>query len=97
MFLTSPNTLSYQVKVILVAYQQQELQKHAGEILKSLAGIKVEAERFDGELDVLDGHIDRTAKSMTNVKSKYSKLFGKIEAVERLGEVEDKPMLEEEK
>ncbi len=94
-FMTSPNTLSYQVKVILVAYQQQELQKHAGEILKSLAGIKVEAAKFDSDLGVLDGHIDRVARSMGNVKSKYAKLFGKIESVERLGEAEDVVLLEE--
>jgi DNA recombination protein RmuC len=94
-FMTSPNTFSYQVKSILLAYQQQELQKHAGEILKSLAGIKVEAEKFNDELSVLDGHIDRTSKSMGNVRNKYARLFGKIESTERLDEVEKKPLLQE--
>lgn len=88
-FLTSPNTLNYQVKGILVAYQQQELQKHAGEILKSLAGIQVEAAKFEQELGVLDGHIDRTTKSMTNVKGKYSRLFGKIESVQALANTDE--------
>jgi len=44
--MASPNTLSYFLKVLLVAYQQHELQKHTGEILKALAGIKVEAGKF---------------------------------------------------
>lgn len=97
-FLTSPNTLSYQVRSILVAYQQQELQKHAGEILKALSGIKVEAEKFEDELTVLDGHIDRTSKSIANVRNKYTRLFSKIDSVERLSEVEpaqQKPLLDE--
>ncbi len=96
-FLTSPNTLSYQVRSILVAFQQQELQKHAGEILKALSGIKVEAEKFDAELNVLDGHIDRTAKSFANVRNKYSRLFTKIDSVEQLseGDAIQKPLLDE--
>lgn len=91
--LTSPNTFSYFVKIILVAYQQNELAKHAGEILKALAGIRVEAEKFGGDLSVLDGHINRATKAMDNVKSKFTKLFGKIEGVQALGREEDKPLL----
>jgi DNA recombination protein RmuC len=87
-FLTSPNTFSYQVKVLFVAYQQQELEKHAGEILKSLAGIKVEAQKFDEDLSVLDGHIDRATKSMNNVKGRFGRLFGRIDAVGSIGEGE---------
>ncbi|MBT6401110.1 DNA recombination protein RmuC [candidate division WWE3 bacterium] len=92
--LTSPNTFSYFVKIVMVAYQQNELAKHAGEILKALSGIRVEAEKFGGDLDVLDGHITRTTKSMDNVKSKYGKLSGKIEAVQALGK-DEPPLLEE--
>ena len=83
-FITSPNTLNYQMRAILVAYQQNELQKHAGEILKSLSGIKTEAEKFDEELGVLGGHIVRTYKAMDSVKIKFSKLFGKIESTQAL-------------
>jgi DNA recombination protein RmuC len=88
-FITSPNTLTYQMRAILVAYQQNELQKHAGEILKSLSGIKTEAEKFDDELGVLSGHIVRTYKAMDNVKIKFSKLFGKIERTQALGNPDD--------
>jgi DNA recombination protein RmuC len=82
--LTSPNTFSYFIKIVVVAYQQNELAKHAGEILKALSGIRVEAEKFDGDLSVLDGHLNRATKSMDNVKSKFGKLFGKIEAVQSI-------------
>lgn len=87
--LASPNTLSYFLKIILVAYKQSELQKHAGEILKALGGIQIEAEKFGGELDVLDGHINRTGKSMDTVKSKFGKLVGKLHAVQAIGDGKD--------
>lgn len=83
--MASPNTLNYFLKVLLVAFQQQELQKHAGDILKSLAGIKIEAEKFEGELGVLDRHISNAGKSMDNVRNKFGRLFGKIEGVQALG------------
>lgn len=93
-FMTSPNTLNYQVKSILVAFQQSELQKHSGEILKALSGIKVEAEKFNGDLDVLEGHVSDTYKSMDKIRTKFSKLFGKIENAAEIGEPEQKPLLE---
>ena len=79
--MASPNTLSYFLKVLLVAFQQHELEKHAGEILKALAGIKIEAEKFDTDLGVLDGHLNRASKSMGAVRQKYSRLVDKIENV----------------
>ena len=88
-FITSPNTLNYQMRAILVAFQQNELQKHAGEILKSLSGVKTEAVKFDEELGILGGHIVRTYKAMDNVKIKFSRLFGKIENTQALGSSED--------
>ncbi|MFC1622093.1 DNA recombination protein RmuC [Patescibacteria group bacterium] len=94
-FLTSPNTLNYQMQAILVAYQQGELQKHAGDILKALSGIKTEAKKFDEDLGVLEGHITRTHKAMEGVKNKFGRLFGKIESVQELGSgKEDNPLLE---
>lgn len=80
----SPNTISYFLKVLLVGFQQHELQKHADEILKSLSGIKIEAEKFGGDLSVLEGHISDVYKSMDKVKIKYNKLFGKIESVQEI-------------
>ena len=83
-FITSPNTLNYQVKAILVAYQQTELQKHAGEILKALGGIKVEAGKFNDDLGVLERHITNSYKAMDLIKGKFLKLFGKIESVQEI-------------
>lgn len=89
--MASPNTISYLLKVVLVAYQQHELQKHASEILKSLGGIKVEAEKFNEELGVLERHISNTYKGMDTVKNRYQRLFGKIENVQSIEAPEAPP------
>lgn len=94
--MASPNTLSYFLKVLLVAYQQHELQKHTGEILKALAGIKVEAGKFNEDLMVLERHISNSYKSMDGVKTRYTKLFGRIEkaqAIEKSVEKEEETKL----
>lgn len=82
--MASPNTLTYFLKVLLVAYQQHELEKHAGEILKALSGIKVEASKFSEELGVLEKHISNGYKSMDTVRGKFTKLFGRIESVSEI-------------
>jgi len=92
--LASPNTLSYFLKVLLVAYQQHELEKHAGKILKALSGIKIEAEKFNEDLGVLERHISNSYKSMEGVKGRFGKLFGKIESVQSLEEPDQKKLLE---
>jgi DNA recombination protein RmuC len=90
-FITSPNTLFSKLKIFLSVYQQFELQKHATEILKALASIKIEAEKFDEDLGVLEKHISNASKASENVRSKYTKLFGKIENVNEIGK-EEKPL-----
>jgi DNA recombination protein RmuC len=89
--MASPNTLAYFLKVLLVAYQQHELEKHASKILKALAGIKIEAEKFGEELGVLERHISNSYKSMDGIKGKFGKLFGKIESVQSIEEQFEEP------
>lgn len=93
--LSSPNTITFLLKTILIAYKQSQLNKSANEILKSLDGLIVEGNKFNEELETLEGHITRSAKSMDNVKNKYGKLFGKIEKMHEIeGVTEDKKLLE---
>lgn len=92
--MASPNSFSYLMKVLLVAYQQHEFAKHADEILKALAGIKIEAEKFDEELGVLDRHISNASKSMDNTRSRFNRLFNRIENAGSLGEAQQPTLLE---
>jgi DNA recombination protein RmuC len=92
--MASPNTLSYFLKIILVAYQQHELTKHAGDILKAIAGIKMEAGKFGEDLGVLEKHISNSYKSMEGVKMKFSRLFGKISSAQSIQQEEQELLLE---
>jgi len=92
--MASPNTLSYFLKVLLVAFHQHELEKHAGEVLKALDGIKLEAEKFNEELGVLEKHISNGYKAMDGIRMKFSRLFNKIENVQMIGGEEQKKLLE---
>jgi len=87
--MASPNTLSYFLKIILVAYQQHELEKHAQHIIKALAGIKVEAKKFGGDLDTLGRHITNSYKNMDKITSSFNDLFGRIERVQDVEQVEE--------
>ncbi|HXK52373.1 DNA recombination protein RmuC [Candidatus Nomurabacteria bacterium] len=91
--LASPNTFSYFLKILLVAYQQQELQQHAGVILKALGGLKVEAKKFDSDLGVLDGHLRRATNSMDTVKTNYQKIINKLENIQQVKPAEDSSKL----
>lgn len=90
---TSPNQFTYFVKTLMMAYRQSELSKHASEILRALDGIRVETEKFGGDLDVLEGHIGRTNKSMENVRNKFGKILGRLDAVHALGSADSVPAL----
>ena len=91
--MASPNTLSYFLKVILVGYQQQALQKNVSEVLKSLAGLRVEAEKYMEEVGVLERHISNAYKTMESVKSRFMKLFGRIENLQAIESKEEEPRL----
>lgn len=82
--LTGPHTLSSFLKVLLVAYKHKQLEKHAGEILKALGSIKIEAEKFNDELGVLERHISNSYKSMDGVKMRFQRLFTRIETTQLL-------------
>jgi DNA recombination protein RmuC len=94
--MASPNTLSYFLKVLLVAYQQHELEKNVNVILKSLAGLKVESEKFYEDLSVLERHISNAYKSMDGVKTRYTKLHNRLDGMQVIedGKQEQVRMLE---
>lgn len=93
--MASPNTLSYFLKIILVAYQQHELEKHAKHIIKALGGIKVEAAKFGSDLDTLARHVTNSHKNMEKITSSYNNLFSRLERVQNIEGVESLDELEE--
>lgn len=92
--MASPNTFSYLMKVILIGYQKHEFDKHASQVLQAISGIKVEAEKFNNELGVLDGHIARAVNSMNSIKSGYQRLFSKITDANTIEAKVEQPLLQ---
>jgi len=92
--MASPNTLSYFLKVLLVALRQHELEKNVGEILKQIDGVIIEAQKFNEDLGVLERHISNSYKSMDTLKSRFGKLSTKLENLQELESPEQKPLLE---
>jgi len=84
--MTSPNTFSFFVKTVLIAYQQHEVEQNARKILKALNGIKVEGTKISEELDTLSKHITNAYKNMERVTSSFGSLFGKIEKIQSVGD-----------
>ncbi len=87
-FMVSPNTIVYMLKVLLVAYKSYEIQKNTGAVLKMLLGLKTEAVKFNDDLDLLDKHLGNASSAMEKTKSNFNKLFGRIENIEALGDVD---------
>lgn len=87
----SPNTMTYLLKVVLVAYRQYELQKHAAEIQKALSSVQIEAQKFNDDLSILEGHISRAYQSMGKVRSNFGKFFSKLQSVHSLESTQELP------
>ncbi|MBN1162861.1 DNA recombination protein RmuC [Patescibacteria group bacterium] len=94
-FMASPNTLVLFLRNLATFYQQRELQKHADDVLRALKGIKQEAGKFEEDLGVLERHVSNAFKSMDHVKSKFVKLFTKIDSVQNLGQGEQNKLNEQ--
>lgn len=85
-FLTSPNTFVYMLKVLSLAYKSYEIQKNTGAVIQLLMGLKVDAGKFSDEMGVLEKHINNAYKTFESTKSSFGRLFSKIENVEALGD-----------
>ncbi len=83
--LASPNTLNYFLKIILVAYGQHQLERHAGEILKALSGIKRDTEKFGEEMGILEKHISNSYRSVGGLRGSYQKILDQLGSVQMIG------------
>lgn len=85
-FLVSPNSFYYFLKIILMGLQEQKIAEGARQILRTLSSIQHESKKFGENLGVLHGHITRTKNAMDEVSNQYSKLSGRIDSARMLKE-----------
>jgi DNA recombination protein RmuC len=89
--MVSPNSFYYFLKIVLMGLQEKRIAEGAKKILETLEGIRHEASKFDSDLQILSGHVNRTKNSMDSVTSKFQLLTGKIEKVSHLS-AEEAPL-----
>lgn len=83
--IVSPNIFYHFLGIVLLSLQSQKIEQKAGEVLKIIKGVKVEADKFEKDLGVLASHIKNSGNAMDRVNTGYNKLAGKIESASDYG------------
>lgn len=85
-YLTSPNTFYYFLKIIMVGLEGAKIEEVSKKILSALKSIQQESLKFGEELRVLNSHIQNAKSAADRVNIRYEKLTSKIE---NAGELEE--------
>ncbi|HOK35546.1 MAG TPA: DNA recombination protein RmuC [Candidatus Pacearchaeota archaeon] len=93
-YLTSPNTFYYFLKIVMVGLEGAKIEEASKKILATLKSIQQEAIKFGEELRVLSSHIQNAKSAADRVNVKYEKLAGKIESAGELEEGEERKTIE---
>lgn len=83
-FIVSPNSFYYFLRVILIGLEGKRIEAAAQKILELLGAIKTDNERFAQHLGVLTGHLTNAKSAVDRVNNEYSKLTSKIDQVSLL-------------
>lgn len=84
-FVLSPHSFYYFLTVIYAAYQSQQFEENAKQVLGLLRGIQQQSGKLGTELKVLQGHIGNAATKMGDVQANYGKLDMQVAQAGRLG------------
>jgi len=93
-YLTSPNTFYYFLKIVMVGLEGAKIEEASKKILATLKSIQQEAIKFGEELRVLSSHIQNAKSAADRVNVKYEKLAGKIESAGELEKGEETKTIE---
>lgn len=85
-FPVSPNSFYYFLKVIMIGLEGKKVEAAAKEILRALAAIKTDNDKFSRNLGILTSHITHAKASIDAVNNEYAKLSSKIENTRLLKE-----------
>jgi DNA recombination protein RmuC len=82
--LTGPNTMLYVLQMLFQAYQSQEFAREAQRALAEISGVRKQAERLDGEINVLAKHVGNAQSKVADVQGANLKLQGQIDKISSL-------------
>lgn len=80
----SPTTFYAYMKAILMSFEGQKIEAKAKEILSSIRAVQKDYERVEGELSVLQKHLNGAYNKMADVLSSFGRLGGKISETKNL-------------
>jgi DNA recombination protein RmuC len=83
-FMVSPNSFYYFLRILLMGLAGQKLQENTRQILKNLQAIQKDAERFSASLSILSTHLTNAKQALDRVNTEYARLSGKIENIKLL-------------
>lgn len=83
-FLVSPNSFYFFLKILLMGMQGQKIEEASKHILEILSSIQKDSENFGEELSVLNRHLSNARGAMDRVHHEYTKLNSKIDQIKLL-------------
>ena len=90
----SPTTFYAYMRAILMSFEGQKIEQKAKEILSALRAVKKDYEKVEGELGVLQKHLNSAYNKMGDVFNSFGRLGNKINATHELDEVAKKKVLQ---
>lgn len=82
----SPTTFYAYMRAILMSFEGQKIEEKAKEILATLRAVKKDYEKTEGELSILQRHLNSAYNKMGDVFNSFGRLGNKIDATKNLGE-----------
>ena|SRR5258708_4869555 len=90
----SPTTFYAYMRAILMSFEGQKIEAKAKEILATLRTVKKDYEKVEGELSILQKHLNSAYNKMGDVFNSFGRLGSKIDSTNNL-EIDKKQRLEE--
>ena len=83
-YLVSPNTLYHHLHIVLTSLRGQRINEMAHQVMRMIAGVRQESEKFGKSLDVLSTHVKNAGNAMGTVQNEFVRLRSSIETAARV-------------
>lgn len=93
-YITSPNSFYHYLTIILNSLRASQINEMIKPLLRSIASIKQDSDKFAGNLSVLTKHITNAKNTSDSINEEFRKMASKIEGAYSL-QIEDRSKVEE--
>jgi DNA recombination protein RmuC len=82
--IVSPSTFYYYLQILMVGFQRERINEQAESILKAIQSLRLDSEKFSGNLTLLTKHITNAKSTLDLVGTSYERIHNKIDEVATL-------------